>query len=175
LAPPPPILAQAQLQPQNIIQKKFIPELFFLKITNRSNLRKTNQPTKKNPLEFLLIRSKMNQKLYNRVLGLVLLEASSQFQSHNWATNTMLFTSVSGRSLNSRRSMLPQIHRHCSSFRISPSSRECFSSQPVDCHNRRPLWCLFGLLLHFDPLLCLNYFFHGGPAICVIYFFHRQY
>jgi hypothetical protein len=25
--------------------------------------------------------------------------------------------------------------------------------RPVDCHNRRPLWCLFGLLLHFDPLL----------------------
>jgi hypothetical protein len=25
--------------------------------------------------------------------------------------------------------------------------------QPVDCDNRRPLWCLFGLLLHFDPLL----------------------
>ncbi len=25
--------------------------------------------------------------------------------------------------------------------------------QPVDCHNRRPLWCLFGHLLHFDPLL----------------------
>jgi hypothetical protein len=23
--------------------------------------------------------------------------------------------------------------------------------QPVDCHNRRPLWCLFGLLLHFHP------------------------
>jgi disulfide bond formation protein DsbB len=21
--------------------------------------------------------------------------------------------------------------------------------QPVDCDNRRPLWCLFGLLLHF--------------------------
>jgi hypothetical protein len=25
--------------------------------------------------------------------------------------------------------------------------------QPVDCHNRRPLWCLFRHLLHFDPLL----------------------
>jgi hypothetical protein len=25
--------------------------------------------------------------------------------------------------------------------------------QPVDCDNRRSLWCLFGLLLHFDPLL----------------------
>ncbi len=25
--------------------------------------------------------------------------------------------------------------------------------QPVDCDNRRSLWCLFGVLLHFDPLL----------------------
>jgi len=25
--------------------------------------------------------------------------------------------------------------------------------QAVDCDNRRSLWCLFGLLLHFDPLL----------------------
>ncbi len=38
--------------------------------------------------------------------------------------------------------------------------------QPVDCHNRHLLWCLFGLLLHFDPLLsfcsflycCWNFF-----------------
>jgi len=44
--------------------------------------------------------------------------------------------------------------------------------QPVDCHNRRPLWCLFGHLLHFDPLL--SFCICGGPGICAIYVFHRQ-
>jgi hypothetical protein len=35
--------------------------------------------------------------------------------------------------------------------------------QPVDCHNRRPLWCLFGHLLHFDPLL--SFCICGGPGV----------
>ncbi len=30
-------------------------------------------------------------------------------------------------------------------------------------HNRRPLWCLFGHLLHFDPLL--SFCICGGPGV----------
>jgi len=35
--------------------------------------------------------------------------------------------------------------------------------QSVDCHNRRPLWCLFGHLLHFNPLL--SFCICGGPGV----------
>jgi hypothetical protein len=46
-----------------------------------------------------------------------------------WVRGNRTKTSVSAQQLSS--SMLPQIHRHCSSFRKSPSSRGCFSSQLI--------------------------------------------
>ncbi len=41
--------------------------------------------------------------------------------------------------------------------------------QPVDCHNRRSLWCLFGLLLHFDPLLsfCSFLYYYWNFFLCL--------
>ncbi len=62
----------------------------------------------------------------------------------------LLFTSVSTQQLPS--SMLPQIHRHCSSFRKSPSSRGCFSNQLIATTGARCGVCLdfcFTLILCF--------------------------
>jgi hypothetical protein len=58
--------------------------------------------------------------------------------------------SVSAQQLPS--SMLPQIHRHCSSFRKSPSSRGCFNNQLIATTGARCGVCLdfcFTLILYF--------------------------